>query len=351
MNKDYTYTKEESKEKEITLTIKISPEKFQTVKNKVFNKLSKDVAISGFRPGKAPKAVMEAHISGKVYDETVNQLVPEITASVIEAEKCNPLNQVRYEIVKMSEAEGIEYKALFVNYPEIKLGDFKKIKVKKETKIVTEEDIDAELQKIVKYYTKPAIDAKDAKEVKNEKDTKNLKVEVTDEIIKALGIGIDTVAKLREQVKKELEAMNVRDAEVKWLDNMIHEGIKNAKIDPPKALINQSVANREKEYMKKLEELNLKLEEFLKVQNTTMEKLKEEWTHESEHKLSEELLLLEIIKSQQLTVTEPEIEAEIGKITDPKVKADINTMDGKRYLVTVLLQQKAIDWLKKQVQE
>jgi FKBP-type peptidyl-prolyl cis-trans isomerase (trigger factor) len=353
MEKEYTYTKEESKDKEITLTIKITPEKFQSVKTKVFNKLSQDVTIPGFRPGKAPKAVMEAHISGKVYDETVNELVPEVTAAVIEAEKCNPINQLHYEIVKMSEADGIEYKAVFVNYPQIKLGDFNKIKVKKEAKPVTEADVDKELQKIVNYYTKPAAKpAETGKEAPAQKaPDKDVKVEVTDEAVKALGIGIDTVAKLREQVKKELEMMSSRDAENKWLDAVVMEGIRSSRIEAPQALIKQSVANREQDYHKKLAELNLKLEEFLKVQNTTMEKLKEEWTRDSERKLAEELLLLEIIKAQQLTVTEPEITAEIAKVTDPKTKTDLGTPDGKRYLVTVLLQQKAVEWLKKQVRE
>ena len=88
--------KKESKDSETTLTITVSPERFMETKNKVYNKLSQDVSIQGFRPGKAPRALIEAHISENVYNQTINTLVPEITSEIFVQEKINPLTQVSY---------------------------------------------------------------------------------------------------------------------------------------------------------------------------------------------------------------------------------------------------------------
>ncbi|MEI7962135.1 MAG: hypothetical protein WCI04_07405, partial [archaeon] len=88
-----------------------------------------------------------------------------------------------------------------------------------------------------------------------------------------------------------------------------------------------------------------------KVQNTTMEKLHQEWETEAKKKFAEELLLLEIIKAQKFLVTDADITAELDKVADEKLKKDLATNEGKRYLVTVLLQQKAIEWLRDQVQK
>jgi len=79
-----------------------------------------------------------------------------------------------------------------------------------------------------------------------------------------------------------------------------------------------------------------------------MEKLRAQWKEEAEKRFNEELLLLKIIKDQKFNVTDSEVDAEIAKITDPATKEQFTTDEGKRYLITVLLQQKAMTWLKDQ---
>jgi len=342
MEKQYSFTSSKSQEEETILTCKVNPEKYLVVKNKVFNRLAKDVKMPGFRPGKAPKAVIEASISNQVMDDTLNEVIPEITALIMEENDITPLNQVRYELVKVSDAEGVEFKANFVALPEIKLGDFAKIKIKKEEKKVTDSDIANEITKIFQYYNK------NKKEGKDTTDKQSENKDINDESVKALGIGFNDLKALEEQVKKELEAASVRNSEVKWLDDLVREAVKQSKIKVPQILISQSVNSKEKDYLKKLEELNLQLEEFLKVQKTSMQELREQWKKEAEQRFSEELLLLMIIRNQKIQVSDTEVNAEIAKITDEKTKSELSTNDGKRYLITVMLQQKAITWLKEQ---
>ncbi len=350
MEKSYSYTKDSTKGGEIELTIKVNSEKFLSTKEKVYNKLSQDVTLPGFRPGKAPRALIEAQISSQVYDETLNRLIPEITSEILEETKLTPLNQVHYDLVKFTDAEGIEFKAHFVELVDVKLPDFSKINVKKEEKAVKDEDIAAEVTKIVQYYKNAQKSQEKKEEGKEEvKEPEITAKDITDETIKSLNLGFTTLKELQDQVRKEIENTNKKNSEITWLDSIIKEAVKLSKITAPKVLVEESVSAKEKDYVKKLEDLNLKLDEFLKVQNTTIEKLREGWIKETESRFSEELLLLHIIKDQKITIEDNEIDSELAKITDEKTKSQLETDEGKRYLVTVLLQQKAIAWLKSQI--
>jgi trigger factor len=121
--------------------------------------------------------------------------------------------------------------------------------------------------------------------------------------------------------------------------------VQQSKVSAPESLVKDEAAKSETNYLKKLEELHIKLDDYLKIQNTTIEKLRNDWASQAENRLAQELLLLQIIKDQKLTITQPEIDLELSKVTDAKMKTDLETPDGKRYLVTLLLQQKAVDWL------
>jgi len=270
--------------------------------------------------------------------------------------------------MKKKSNEILEYKAKYVEYPTFKLGDFKKIKVKKVEKVLTDEELEKQMVNLIEYYRKnqqslkqePAGDSKSAetkgKEAEKTNEPKNPEpeankepIKVTDELIKSLNIGFDNVAALKAQIKKELDSINQKDTDAKWINEVLEEAIKLSKIEVPKALLSDSVNAREKDYLKKLEELNLKLEEFLKVQNTTMEKLKADWETEAKKRLASELLLLEIIKQNNITITAEQIDKEMATVTDPKTKENLSTDEGKKYLVTMMLQERAIDWLKKSI--
>jgi trigger factor len=344
MDKKYSFTKEETKNKEIKLTVKVIPAEFMVVKEKVYNKLAKDVVITGFRPGKGPKNLIEARISGELYEETINKLLPEVTYEIITEEKYTPLNQLHYEVLKMSDAEGIEFSATFVNAPSIKLADFKKIKATKEEVKVTDQDVAVEVERLIKTYG-PKKDEKDAAET----NEAAVKVEVTDEVIKALNLGFDSKDKLEEQIKKELEANKQYEQEQKYITTIVDEAIKGSKIEAPKALVEEELHKREHEYTHQIEDLGLKVEDFLKSQNTTMEDMKKDWEKDANKRIQEELLLYQVIKENALTVSQEEIVKEINAIQDENTKKKMQTESGIRYMSTVMLQQKAINFIRDQV--
>jgi len=346
MDKKYTFKKNIDQNENVTLEINVSGDLFKAEKNKVYKNLAKNVKITGFRAGKAPKAMIESRLGSSLFEKTLNKLLPTVTIEVLVEEKLEPLSQVKYEVQKVSD-DGVEYKATFVMYPQIKLGNFKKIKIKEEKFEVTKKEIDIEKQRILDIYNQQN-SSKDSGN-KNEKGDKKKKVkkatELTEDILKGMKIGITSLNELEKQITEQIKFEHNRATEEKRTKEVIDAAIKLSKIQAPKALITQEAERREKDYTTRIEQVGLKLEDFLKSQKTTLEDLKKTWQKESETRVSSELLMYEIIKVQKLKVSPEEIQAEIDKITDEKMKKDYDNDNGRRTISTIILQQKAVKWL------
>lgn len=338
----FSFKKEVTDDSEVTLQVSIVKEEFKKQKDHVYHDLAKDVVITGFRPGKAPKPLIEARLGPELFEKTLNKLLPDITYQILEQEKLEPITQVRYEVKKVSEDEGVEYTAKFVVYPKIKLANFSKISVKSESIEVSEDEIKKEQQRILdSYHDKKAADSDKAKE--------QPKAVLDDAFVASLGLGVNTVSELNEEIKKQIESNKKYAAEEKRINEIIKQAISMSKIVPPHALVHEELHHREADYKQRIEKLGLNLDDFLKTQKTSMDELMKTWEQDATDKVATELLMYQIIKEQDLKISAEEVQAELDKITDPKLKEEYDTNYGKRYIGTVLLQQKALNWLRSQV--
>lgn len=332
---NYKFLEKTQEEDYTVIKLKVESDVFVKRKDKIFNKLTKDMKITGFRPGKAPKPMLEARLGADLYENTLNDLLPEVTYEYLSEEKVDFLGRLNYEVIKVSDAEGVEYKIKFIKYPEIKLPKFSKIKVQDEKIELTEEEIDEELAKIFKY-----------KEGKDEKkDADKTKKEITDEEVKSLGVGLNTVAEIKDLIRKQLEIQKQNLAKNKQAQEVIDQAIEMSNINAPKSLLEGEVAKKEHDYSHRIEDLGLKLEDFLKSQKTTIEELRKGWQDEAEKQFKTDLLLFEIAKVNELKVQNEEVNAEINSITDEKLKKQYDSYDGRNYISGIILQQKAINWL------
>ena len=327
---------EKTQEEEFTvIKLKVESEDFVKRKDKIFTKLTKNMKITGFRQGKAQKAMLEARLGADLYETTLNDLLPEVTYEYLSEEKIDFLGRLNYEVLKVSDAEGVEYKIKFIKYPEIKLPKFSKIKIKDEKIELTEAEIDEELAKIFKY--------KDDKDDSKEKDTS--KKMITDEEVKSLGVGLNSVSEIKDLIRKQLEIQKQNLAKNKQAQEVIDQALELSNIKASKSLLEAEVAKKEHDYSHRIEDLGLKLEDFLKSQKTTIEDLKKGWEEEAEKQIKTDLLLFEIAKVNELKVLNEEVIAEISSITDEKLRKQYDSYDGRNYISGIILQQKAINWL------
>ena len=141
------------KEKSVgDLTVKIEGKEWADAVKKAFNKIAKNVSINGFRKGQAPKALIEKRVSDNerfitAVDDNANVWM----RAALKAEKLVPISQPQLDI-KAVDANGVELVFTFAVMPEVKLGDYKGLEYNLDEVAVSDEEVDAELNRMREQY-------------------------------------------------------------------------------------------------------------------------------------------------------------------------------------------------------
>ncbi|MFZ9781974.1 MAG: trigger factor family protein, partial [Bacilli bacterium] len=114
----------------VEITMTFNTEEWKAAQDQAFKKLAADVKIDGFRPGKAPEAMVRARLdTGKIYDTAINAILPKAYGDVLKADKLTPLSRPTVDVVKVSNAE-LVLKAVVILVPEVKLKKYKDLGIK-----------------------------------------------------------------------------------------------------------------------------------------------------------------------------------------------------------------------------
>ena len=89
------------------------------------------------------------------------------------------------------------------------------------------------------------------------------------------------------------------------------------------------------------------MDEYLRSQNKTAEQLKNEWKPQAEKNVRMELGLADIARQENVVIADAELQAEIDKIQDQKVKAQFDSQEPRLHLRHALRQTRTLDLLKK----
>ena len=139
------------------LTINVDKDAFVKALNDAYHKTASRYPVPGFRKGKAPRKVIETNYGAMVfYDEAFDLCWAEPYDAAIREHDLTPVDRPSVvDIPKMSEAEGVTYVAEVQLKPEVTLGQYKGIAVKKLAYTVTDEEVDnalkAEQHKQIRY--------------------------------------------------------------------------------------------------------------------------------------------------------------------------------------------------------
>ncbi len=116
--------------------------------DKAFKKASKEVKVDGFRKGAVPKEIfIKKYGIESLYEEATNIAMEVAYQKVLKDEKLEPVVQPAVDIIGISDTNVI-LKFKLVTKPDVKLGEYKNLGVKKETVKVTKKEIDEELTTI-----------------------------------------------------------------------------------------------------------------------------------------------------------------------------------------------------------
>lgn len=338
---NYTHTISRNDE-QVKVEVTVTAEAFNQAKESTIARMSKDVKIKGFRPGKAPKEQVEAALGTKWFSETVRELLPVIASDILEQEDLNPVTQLDYDIADLPDDGGLKFTFTFTEYPEVKLGDFSKLKVENTEPKVEEKDINSVMQSLVKTYAK-----KPTKQDKDADAEAAPEVDITDEMVAEMNLPeAKTKEELRGYVESKLKEIKQRDHDKKYMQKLLEAAVKVSTFKVPEQLAAEQADKLYQDYIKTITGLGIELPKFLEAQGTSEESLKQQKIEEAKNLIGQDLVLNQIVREYKLIPSVEDIEHELSHITDDSMRAEYDTAQGRRYILSVLVRQRGLDKLR-----
>src|SRR4029079_16120225 len=133
----------------VVVEVEVPAERLTTAVGEATRALSRRTRVPGFRPGKAPRGVLEAVLGrGSVLDEAVDRLVQSAYRDALIEKEILPLTNADVEIVQAEEGKPLIFKATVQVRPEVELGDYQNFNFKPEIEAVDETKVDKVIEEM-----------------------------------------------------------------------------------------------------------------------------------------------------------------------------------------------------------
>ena len=139
----------EKKGNEATIVVEIDKELMESGVNKAYMKARKSIMIPGFRKGKAPRKMIEAMYGAHVfYEDGLEEIFPEIYEYAVIGQELKAVGRPSLTDMDISEDGIVTITLTTETYPEVTLGEYKGLEVEKEEVAVSDEQVEAELDRM-----------------------------------------------------------------------------------------------------------------------------------------------------------------------------------------------------------
>lgn len=407
-----------------TIKITVDGESWQNCLDKAYDKKKKDIKVDGFRKGAVPKDIYIKKVGVEALfmdacDIAINERYESTLKEANVTLACEPT--VNIESVDKDSCV-IEF--TFISKPEVTLGAYTKLGVKREKVKVTKEEIEHEINHMKEHMAEVVIKENGSIEEGNtavidfegfvdgkkldggtganypleigsntfipgfesgligasvgetrelnlkfpENYTEELKnkdvlfkvtvreikervmPEINKDFFEDLGIdGVDSIEKLEEHVKKDLEEHKNHEADDKYVDELLHIATDNMKVEINNEIIDSEIERMINQYRQELQMQGVSLEQYLSMTNTKLEDMKSMMKPQAIARIKTRYLLEAIIDEKKLVATKEEIEKEIKDSCDKYgIEKDefLRYVGGEEGIKYELEMRKAIDIIK-----
>ncbi len=139
-------TAEKIDNQQVVLEIEVPAADLDKASDKAFKKIAGKVNIPGFRKGKAPRKIVEQHVGKQaILDEAFEIVFPQVYGEALEEQKIDPVTRPSVDMVTLEAGKDLVFKVTVTEKPELKLGDYKGLKVEKKTAEVSDDDVQQQL--------------------------------------------------------------------------------------------------------------------------------------------------------------------------------------------------------------
>jgi FKBP-type peptidyl-prolyl cis-trans isomerase (trigger factor) len=232
------------------ISIEVSGE---LVKNKfedVFKKIASEAKIKGFRPGHAPRDILEKEYSGLAHEQVLKELIPDLYGQAVEKEGLNVLEMPEIKDVKLDRSS-LSFKAEVEVYPEIEVKNYKGLKIKYKKIAVSADEIKRNLDAVKESRKIDKLDDDCAKSL----GYPNL-AELEKTVERQLSVQKDNAQ--RQDAEHQVVEQLTKDLNVKipqaLVSKQLEEMLRNAKMEMAiRGIPKENIAGHEGEMVKELE--------------------------------------------------------------------------------------------------
>jgi len=419
-------TKEQLTPTKVKLTLRAEPATLQGTKDLVVQRLGRDVKVPGFRAGHAPQSVVEKNLDQAVLQtEVLDTVLNALYGQALEQERLRPVAQPSASIKKFVPFTELEAEFEVDVVGDVKLPDYKKIKLAEKPVSVTAKDVDEvitnlrtraatrkEVERAAKDGDQVTLDFKgvDAKTkepiagadgadypliigsntfipgfepeliglkpggektfdivfpkdygttaLQNRKVTFTVTVKKVEELEEpkvddafAATVGpFKTVAELKADIKKQLQADAQQQARRDYESELLGLIAEKTKVEIPASLVDEEIDRNEADERQNLVYRGQTWEEHLKEEGVTAEEHRER-QHDAAHaRVKAGLALSEIADKEQISVTPEELDLRIqllkGQYPDPKMQEEIDKPATRQELTSRIMTEKTMEKLR-----
>ena len=347
----------------VLLTVEVSPEDFEAALNKAYLKMRGKINMPGFRPGKAPRKMIESMYGAEVfYEEAVNILLPDAYEAAVKEQELKVVGYPEVELESCGK-DGVVFKCTVAVYPEVTLGQYKGLEAPKAEVNVTDEDVENRLNKGQNFdleigsgsfvpgfedqlvgmkageekdiditfpenYTpelagKPVVFHVKVNEVKHKEVPA-----IDDEFAKDVS-EFDTLEELKADTRKQLTNDREAAAQRAFEDALMQKVADGIQADIPDEMVDVQAQQMMENFQQQLAAQGIPFDQYLKMTNTTEDDFKKQAHDPAVQQVRMDLAVAALVKAEELEATAEEIEAEMKSVAD-KYGMDLDTI--KKYL-------------------
>ncbi len=139
-------TCETLEDNQIKLVITIDEQEFDEAIEKAFRRIAKEVRLPGFRPGKAPRKVLEARLGvGAGRSEAIQDAVPEYYVKALIEHRVDVIDSPSFEVTEGQDEGALTFEAVVPVRPQIVISDYDSLEVEIPNPVATDEEIDRQI--------------------------------------------------------------------------------------------------------------------------------------------------------------------------------------------------------------
>ncbi len=324
----------------IEIVASIPTEVFSSYRNEALAHIGKEIDLPGFRKGHAPERMVAQRVGeAAILEEMAELAISRAYAEIIVSERIDAIGRPEVRITKIAEGNPLEFTLVTAVFPDISLGDYKRIASKKRSDFSVPTVTDAEIDETIERIRKMGVERAEAG---SESSAGTPLPEFDDAFVKTLG-DYENVADFRTKLAKDMKERKEREARDKHRVAIMETLIAESTIDLPEIIVEQEIDRMEDEFAHEVERMGMTLEEFLKNAKKNREELRKEWVPDAERRAKVQLIASRIAETEKLTPNEEDTKKECARLMEMYPDADEERV--RRYVEMLLSNENVFRFL------